>query len=240
MSITKTLYVNGDSHSAGAEALNTFCFAEDDIEYQGFGRIPHPDNALVSYGQHLAQALNLDLYLDAESASSNDRILRTTNQYLTTNREYIDTVIIGWATWEREEFYWNNQYYQFTAGMHPDTKWPYEVQEHYRTWVLSANSEQNKEYWHEEIWKLHKMLEQFNIKHIFFNTYTTFAGLKEYDWGHSYIDPYNPTGTYYHTLELNNFIPKNGGYHYGADAHIFWANFLKNKLKSTLNESQKQ
>jgi hypothetical protein len=43
------LYVNGDSHSAGAEAVNDFCFANDDPLYYALGRIPHPDNERVSY-----------------------------------------------------------------------------------------------------------------------------------------------------------------------------------------------
>jgi len=238
LTVRKILYVNGDSHSAGAEALNTFCFAEDDPKYKNFGRMPHPDNAYVSYGQLLAKRLDLNFKLDAESASSNDRILRTTNQYLTHGRPYTRAVIIGWATWEREEFYWDKNYYQFTAGMQPDPAWPGEVREHYRDWVIDANSEQNKEYWHEEIWKLHKLLENFEIPHLFFNTYTSFAGLKEYDWGDSYIDPYNSVGTYYHQLEALNFKPKNGGYHFGADAHVYWAQYLETKLTNQLKESK--
>lgn len=231
MSVKNILYVNGDSHSAGAEALNTFCFAEDDPNYKQFGRIPHPDNARVSYGQVLADKLDLKFYLDAESASSNDRIIRTTNKYISHSRDNISSIIIGWATWEREEFYWDNVYYQFTAGMTPDPIWPGEVKEHYRDWVLDANSEQNKEYWHEEIWKLHKMLENLEIPHLFFNTYTSFIGLKEYDWNDSYIDPYNPLGTYYHQLESLSFKTRNSGYHYGADAHVYWADYLLTNLQ---------
>lgn len=238
MSITKTLYVNGDSHSAGAEALNTFCFAEDDPRYKSFGRIPHPDNAYVSYGQLLSKELNLDLYLDAESASSNDRIIRTTNTYIKNNKDNIQTIIIGWATWEREEFYWNKQYYQFTAGMSPDPNWPLEVQEHYIDWVLDANSEQHQRYWHDEIWKLHKELEELGIHHLFFNTFTSFSGLEEYDWKDSYIGPYDPTATFYHHLESKNFKTRNNGYHYGADAHAYWAKFLNTKLTTSVRESE--
>ena len=38
------LYVNGDSHAAGAEAATPHGFAEDDGECWGMGRQPHPDN----------------------------------------------------------------------------------------------------------------------------------------------------------------------------------------------------
>jgi len=55
------VYVNGDSHSAGAEAVNTFCFADDDPRYRELGRRPHPDNLAVSYGQILANKFNAEL-----------------------------------------------------------------------------------------------------------------------------------------------------------------------------------
>jgi len=38
------LYVNGDSHTAGAEAVNSHAFADDDPAYKHLGRLPHPDN----------------------------------------------------------------------------------------------------------------------------------------------------------------------------------------------------
>ena len=70
------LYVNGDSHSAGAEAVNDYCFAEDDPFYYALGRIPHPDNERASYGCNIANELFAILHCDAESASSNSRIIR--------------------------------------------------------------------------------------------------------------------------------------------------------------------
>ena len=75
------LYVNGDSHSAGAEAVNHHCFAQDDTLFQPGGRRPHPDNLKVSYGQLLANQLGWDFHCQAESASSNDRIIRTTRKH---------------------------------------------------------------------------------------------------------------------------------------------------------------
>ena len=95
------LYVNGDSHTAGAEAANPHAFANDDPRYNYLGRLPHPDNLLVSFGNILAKNLSAELYCDAESASSNDRIIRTTRHYLRTNQP--DLIVIGWSTWEREE-----------------------------------------------------------------------------------------------------------------------------------------
>ena len=77
------LYVNGDSHSAAAEAVNSYCFANDDPLYYALGRRPHPDNERVSYGCNIANELNAILHCDAESASSNTRIIRTTKDCIT-------------------------------------------------------------------------------------------------------------------------------------------------------------
>jgi hypothetical protein len=48
------LYVNGDSHTAAAEAVNAHAFAEDDPYGNYLGRLPHPDNLSASWGRKLA------------------------------------------------------------------------------------------------------------------------------------------------------------------------------------------
>ena len=108
------LYVNGDSHTAAGEAVNDYCFAEDDPHLWAYGRAPHPDNLKVSWGQRLADMIGATLHCDAESASSNTRILRTTRKYLETNHP--DLIVIGWSTWEREEWSHKGNYYQVTAS----------------------------------------------------------------------------------------------------------------------------
>ena len=75
------LYINGDSHSAGAEIAGPWAFAEDDSRYRGLGRVPHPNNLALSYGQLLADKMNCRLICDAESASSNHRIIFITIPY---------------------------------------------------------------------------------------------------------------------------------------------------------------
>ena len=63
------LYVNGDSHTAAAEAVNPHAFAEDDSQYFYMGRAPHPDNIAVSWSRLLADTAKAILKCDAESAS---------------------------------------------------------------------------------------------------------------------------------------------------------------------------
>jgi hypothetical protein len=49
------LYVNGDSHTAAAEAVNPHAFAEDDPELNYLGRLPHPANLAVRWGKLLSE-----------------------------------------------------------------------------------------------------------------------------------------------------------------------------------------
>ena len=88
------LYVNGDSHTAAAEAINVHAFAEDDPKYFYLGRAPHPDNLSVSWGRLLSLALKAGFYCGAESASSNTRILRTTREWLDIRQDLEELLVI--------------------------------------------------------------------------------------------------------------------------------------------------
>lgn len=216
------LYVNGDSHSAGAEAVNSFAFAEDDPLYRGLGRIPHPDNERVSYGCLLANAFFAILHCDAESASSNDRIIRTTQKYLTENKP--DAIIIGWSTWEREEWLHQDKYWQINAGG-IGFDWPDEVKQRYQDWITNLDYKQKEQEAQDKIWALHQELS--DIPHLFFNSYLPLVNSEQRDWGNSYLHPYDHAYTYYHWLKDQGHQTVNPkSYHYGADAHRAWAKFL--------------
>lgn len=224
------IYVNGDSHSAGAELVGPeegrHCFAGDDPNYRAYGRDPHPEAVPKTFGYKLAQHLGEELVLDAESASSNDRILRTTQEYL---REVTPTlVVIGWATWEREEWNINGEYYQLTAGGTDSV--PEHMENEYKSWVLNQTErtlEHKCNIWHDRIWQLHTELQDRNIPHLFFNTYMQFNDNNRRDWGTSYIDPYEMMGTYYYWLEDKGYQTVTpDSYHYGEDAHTAWYKYL--------------
>lgn len=231
------LYVNGDSHSAAAEAAVHFCFAEDDQLYRALGRKPHPDNLKVSYGYNLADQLGATLACDAESASSNDRIIRTTKQYLEKNTP--SAVVIGWATWEREEWLHDDIYWQVNAGG-IGNDWPQEIANRYKEWVIHTEDNYAKKELeqHEKIWQFHNYLK--DIPHLFFNTYSCFAHIRlnhlpRYDWGNSYIDPYKESMTYYFWLLENGYQTVSPtSYHFGIDAHKKWAEFLNPHLTKIL------
>lgn len=228
------LYVNGDSHSVGAEAVNNFCFAVDDPLYHKLSRQGHPDNIKASYGCLIANHYFATLDIDAESASSNDRIIRTTKEYLKENTP--DLMIIGWATWEREEWLHNGDYYQISGGGFDSV--PKELQQQYKEWVIEKSNtyaeDEIRNY--RKIIELHEELADLKIPHLFFNTYMYFSHVDlnysdKYNWGKNYINPYNQAGTYYHWLEDQGYKcvqrhQVHKSYHYGANAHQAWADFL--------------
>jgi len=224
------LYVNGDSHSAGAEAVNDYCFAEDDPFYYALGRIPHPDNERASYGCNIANELFAILHCDAESASSNSRIIRTTRHYLENTTP--DLVIIGWSTWEREEWLHNGAYWQVNAGG-IGHDWPDLIKEQYKDYIANLDWTAKTKESHKLIHLFHTELLDLGIPHLFFNTYNDFHTEDPVCWHDSYVDPYNPDMTYWKWLTDQGF-ESNRSFHFRADAHRKWAEFLLPRLTSLL------
>ena len=231
------LYVNGDSNSAGAEALNTYCFAEDDPLYYALGRRPHPDNLRVSYGCELANLLGSVLVCNAESASSNDRIVRTTYEHLVGvqgmfNGNKPDLIVIGWTTWEREEW-WHpetNRYWQVNAGG-IGHDWPDAIKKRYKDYIVDMDVQSAMRHAHGKIWQLHRDLVSKNINHLFFNCFEPFSTFTKVEWDNCFIEPYNPDYTYYNWLIQKGFkTVRPDSYHFGPDAHAAWAEFLYQTL----------
>ena len=204
------IYVNGDSHSAGAELINGYCFAADDRRYVAWGSRAHPDAVPHTYGYKIAQALNQPFFLEAESSSSNTRILRTTRNTISETKDKSKLfVIIGWTSWEREEWEYQDGYIQITASGTDSV--PESMEEEYKEWVLKQTEEEwirKKELWSQKIAQFSKELDDQNIKHLFFH-------IREYC---EYL-----TEQGYQTV--------NGGHHYGIDAHTAWYKHLLPKVQ---------
>jgi hypothetical protein len=222
------LYVNGDSHTAGAEAVNSYAFAEDDSRLQHLGRIPHPDNLAASWGKLLSLSLKSGLRCDAESAGSNYRIIRTTNQWLT-NCKYNSAeqlLIIQWSTWEREEWLYNGTYYQ--VGASGTDHVPHKLQKKYKNFVIDTDWELKTQQAHSDIWNFHQDLTAQNIPHIFFNGNNDFSKITDQkDWGTSYIGPYSPNMTYNALIRAQGIetVAPNS-WHFGKDGHSFFHRFM--------------
>jgi len=242
------LYTNGCSHVAAGEAANTCCFAEDDSKYFYLKRKPHPDNLAVSFSRRLADLLKARLYCDAESAASNDRILRTTREFLTGHyKEKVKEdvfVLIGWTTWEREEWLHEGEYYQVNSS--GTDRVPRELHDRYKQWIVESASKwlQHQAKWHQKVWDLHCELKEQNIKHLFFNSFMAFSLIDQNrkDWGINYLDPYVESRTYWNILKDKGFkcrpgpAADAGGGHYMADGHQSWAHHLLPHLTKVLSE----
>jgi hypothetical protein len=225
------LYVNGDSHTAAAEAVNPYAFAEDDPALSHLGRTPHPANLAVSWGRRLSLTLRAGFHCSAESASSNARILRTTRDWLCQQVTYDDVImIIQWSTWEREEWLYNGVYYQ--VGASGTDSVPPEAAERYREYILNIDWKQKTLQAHSDIWNLHNELSDRKIRHIFFNGNTDFSQITDKkEWGSVYIGPYDPAQTFSALIQaqgISTVTPNS--WHFDQQGHSFWHKYLVNYL----------
>ena len=221
------LYVNGDSHTAAAEAVNPYAFAEDDGQYFYMGRVAHPDNLAVSWGKLLSLSLRSGFHCAAESASSNTRIMRTTREWLANHTSNNDVlIIIQWSTWEREEWLIDNIYYQINASGVDQV--PASHQQQYKEYIANIDWQQRTEQAHAEIWKFHKELDKKKIKHIFFNGNNDFSKIqKQKDWKKSYIAPYDPAMTFDAVVRKQGFeTVASNSWHFGKNAHSYFHRFM--------------
>lgn len=232
------LYINGDSNSCGAELVNGYCFASDDPRYPHMGELAHPECLEASWGYLLSKALNAGFYCEAISASSNDRILRTCTKFLDNLPKQATTFVIGWTTWEREEWLYENVYYQVNASGTDSV--PDSLKENYKRWVSKqtpAEFERKEETWHKKIFDFHKTLQSLNIKHLFFNSYNHFKSSPEFDWEDCYVEPYSASGTYFNYLKEQGYDPIGNGMHHGSAAQSAWSQYILSRLTTLPNAS---
>lgn len=221
------LYVNGDSHTAAAEAVNSYAFAEDDPKLEYLRRLPHPDNLAVSWGRLLSENLKAVFHCDAESAASNDRIMRTTRQWMQDHAKDLNRtlMIIQWSTWEREEWLHQGTYYQVNASGIDDV--PEDLRTRYKEFIANVDWNTKTTFWHQKIWELHQELESMNVPHVFFNGDSDFSKVSDrQDWGSSYVGPYDPKQTFSAMLKQKYDTVAPNSYHFGQAAHRFFARFM--------------
>jgi len=195
------LYANGDSHTA-------------------------PDFGYVNI---VAKKFDCVLINHAQNGSSNASILRRTREYL--EHTTPDFIVVGWSTWEREEWYHNDRYYTVTASGTDSV--PEKLVSRYKQWVTQQTSarwrEKSKE-WHDRIYLFHLELNKKNIRHLFFNCMYGFLTTNDmYDWTNAYVEPYDKDHSFYQYLKNKGLCPDEW-YHYEADGHKVWAEFLINYI----------
>ena len=233
------LYVNGDSHGAGAElaCIRNGMLSEFDDDTQQYQPIQGSQTwqaACVerSYGQQLANHLGTELVCEAESGGSNARTLRVTREYLKHNQP--DLLVIGWSPFEREEWWHNGIAYQVNGG--GVKLYPAELADRYKQWVIdnSTPSTINAKTvaLHQEIFDFHQELLEMAVPHVFFNTFNSFEfvtnmGGVPFDWGNYFVEPYRESYTYCLWLKNQNYQTVSPtSMHFGPAGHRAWANFL--------------
>jgi len=222
------LYVNGCSHSAAAEAAVSHAWACDDGDLWEHGDEPHPANLAVSYGKHLADALNADLICQASSGGSNDRTIRTTTEWIKNNPNKIKHtfMILQWTTWEREEWLHEGTWYQVNASGIDSV--PDELQERYKNYVINIDWGVKTPQAHDKIWAMHLYLKTLGIRHLFFSGHSTFSDIQNrQNWGKEYMHPYVREESYHNWLKNNGGIYANAAsYHFDAKSHRLWADHV--------------
>jgi hypothetical protein len=143
-----------------------------------------------------------------------------------------DFIIIGWSTWEREEWNYQGEYFDVNSSGHNTL--PLELQDRYKHWIIEQTPDlvwDKSVCIHEEIFKLHQDLNYLNIKHLFFNCMYKFFNISDFKmWNNSYIGPYDNDSSYYYWLTLQGIVPDEW-YHFKEDGHTKWSNKLINYIK---------
>lgn len=196
------LYANGDSHTYGINLSFD----------QKFVKI-------------LADHFDMELINDSKVGASNDHILRITKEYLNIHRP--DLVVIGWSSWEREEWMHENKYYNVNSSGHDLL--PKDLETKYKQWVADQTTEtlyKKSQQWHDVIYKFHIELTESKIPHVFFNCMYDFFGVcNQQVWNHAHVGPYISERSFYWYLTQHGFNADEW-YHHGAEANQCWANFL--------------
>lgn len=238
----KVLYVNGCSHSCGAEMLRIWsCREQYDL-----------DN---SFGGIIANRFNLIHYNDALSGACNRYIVSNTiKSILNLLKEYKSSeifVLIGWTGIERIPVIFENQLYQFVAGITDNTVscWPKTVQESFQNWILTSDWEDCANKFILDYFTLRNFLLIYGIDYCFFNAVHAIGmpkkNLLHKTSNHSidenlfeimrndkrYLDNNNNDMSYTQYLR-KKYDPFEEGrtYHFREDAHREWADFLISRI----------
>jgi hypothetical protein len=217
----KKLWVNGDSHTAGSYS---------------------PEDVSNTFAKQLAETFDLEYQNIARPGGSNQRIIRTTIEALPTLDPKNTFILIGWSSWERTEWYWNNEWHAICGDPGYDmpefaqARWQQHA-DHYANQFDNKISDhdlwtKSKEQEH-AIWVFHQLLYNLGYKFLFFlgcantfrweSTQETSSRLPWMPdtWAH---DPYQPTG-------FSEFCKARGHkkdnlWHFGQAAHTEWADYL--------------
>jgi hypothetical protein len=223
------IFVNGDSHTSGSELY-----------------FPTQD----AYPYQLAKLLNGEIIGNpAIGGASNDRILRTTEEYLREcerTNEYPDLIVIGWSEAGRTDWFVDGVYESIhSQNLTPErtTKIdPARAKFCIDIWRQPELVCTMARYFHERMYNLHQHLDYLKIPHLFFMAvnplkvdlhrhnlimHETFdTSIIEYDWNGCFWNPYEDDDGSFRTWGLKKGYPITKWHHLNEDAHTDFAQTL--------------
>lgn len=236
------LYTNGCSMTYGAELAddpnNCHICLNDPYRLQN------------SWPGQLAKILDMDLKNDGYPGGSNDRIFRTTQEFVAKwiqdGKDPKDLfVVIGWTEPQRLELFIEaeNRYWQFLVHLPEQNDKRLEKMFHLYIEKCFSEVEFNQRYYQQVVY-LQSFLERYKIKYAFFNALIN-APLPGLDHLANLINRkrflnFERSGftMHYHIVQ-NGFklLPR---YHPTVEGHAFWAYYLATQIMENgllINES---
>jgi len=234
------LLANGCSHTAGAEIdylLQGTCYEK-------------------AYPKYTAELLGWNYENIADSGASQERIIRTTIDWIGRNyKKYKNTeifVVIMWSGPSRVEFYDGilDKYIQVVPNndalykqQFTNTQYVY-----YKSYVAIQNRQAQMIKWYNNIILMQSYLTSLNINYLFLNATETLPintinnskqflhlaaqiNYKKYPWAHT------QENSYFNVLKNRGFKPPLHapiGGHLGADGHKYYGEYLAKYIKETI------
>lgn len=236
----KILYVNGCSHSCGAE-----------ITHSGSCRLS--EDLRLSWAGKLSDALSMQHHNDAASGQDNLTIFSNTVHSILNLLDKHDSsnikVVIGWTAPEREYFIYKNSLWILNPGM-DNTEWfrtaPKEVKETFYNYITRIDHNDSMNKFALQYYNMVNFLKKHNIEYYFFNAISRVfepssnivhsrvnngkTTKKLFDMirqDSNYLDPYNHDMTYFHYMSERYDSKIDGrNHHFTADAQTAWTELL--------------
>jgi len=226
----KKIYVNGDSHIAGAYLNDLY----------------RPD---VSFAGLIAKLNNLEYVNEAMAGGSNDRIIRTSKEYLINADPSSTAVMILWSTFERTEWFYENEWHQISGQPlyepnsnhrlnklwkdYTDAFW-HDTKEKQSIFYFSRSIETQY-----KIKEFSEWLKRRKFKHLFGHAHSSFFYKKsgfEIGWDDIWLfnKPYDHSVTFCNKSLEFGYKPDQA-WHFDDQAHKNYANYISAEFKKFLS-----
>lgn len=242
----KKLLVTGCSIACGFDTFDQF-------------RTKH--NVRNSYGQHIADSLNIDHENIALPGLDNRHIVQNMVQYLRNKDTSEYCVLIGWTTIFRESFYHQKQFYVWTQNGYPEFCYPYDsrcklkdAKEKFHHWQEKLEYTNEVHNWYHDIMYAKSYLENRKIPYMMLNTFEPFNSveteidliginsenmLNEVKSIENYYDPATGSSTLYQILH-NHYKGKQKKFltntrHFSIQAHKYLGEYFAPTMKVIAN-----